>query len=104
MKAKKAIRFSLYLAAAAIMLTQSCFAYFDPATTSYIITIISAVVVACGTAVGIIVNKLKRRVKSKKNEEEAPQNILPANEKGENVVITAEDLLSDDDSGDSDNK
>lgn len=105
MKAKKALRFSLYLAAAAVMLTQSCFAYFDPATTSYIITIISAVVVALGTAGGIIFNKLKRRMKSKKKEEEpAPQNILPANAEGENVVITADDLLSEDDSENGDNK
>lgn len=101
MKTKKAIRFSLYLAAAAVMLTQSCFAYFDPATTSYVITIISAVVVACGTAAGIIFNKLKRRIKKKNAaEEEAPQNILPANAESENVVITAEDLLSEDDGGD----
>lgn len=101
MKTKKALRFSLYLAAAAVMLTQSCFAYFDPATTSYIITIISAVVVACGTAAGIIFNKLKRRMKSKKNEEEeAPQNLMPANTEGENVVITADDLLSEDDGDD----
>lgn len=97
MKAKKALRFSLYLGAAAVMLTQSCFAYFDPATTSYIITIISAVVVALGTAAGIIFNKLKRKLKKKNEEEPAPQNIMPANTEGENVVITADDLLSEDD-------
>lgn len=97
MKAKKALRFSLYLGAAAVMLTQSCFAYFDPATTSYIITIISAVVVALGTAAGIIFNKLKRKLKKKNEEEPAPQNIMPANAEGENVVITADDLLSEDD-------
>lgn len=98
MKAKKALRFSLYLGAAAVMLTQSCFAYFDPATTSYIITIISAVVVALGTAAGIIFNKLKRRIKKKKQDDEpAPQNIMPANTEGENVVITADELLSEDD-------
>lgn len=97
MKAKKALRSSLYLGAAAVMLTQSCFAYFDPATTSYIITIISAVVVALGTAAGIIFNKLKRKLKKKNEEEPAPQNIMPANAEGENVVITADDLLSEDD-------
>lgn len=97
MKAKKALRFSLYLGAAAVMLTQSCFAYFDPATTSYIITIISAVVVALGTAAGIIFNKLKRKLKKKNEEEPAPQNIMPANTEGENVVITADELLSEDD-------
>lgn len=79
------------------MLTQSCFAYFDPATTSYIITIISAVVVALGTAAGIIFNKLKRKLKKKNEEEPAPQNIMPANTEGENVVITADELLSEDD-------
>lgn len=103
MKAKKALRFSLYLGAAAVMLTQSCFAYFDPATTSYIITIISAVVVALGTAAGIIFNKLKRKLKKKNEEEPAPQNIMPANTEGENVVITADELLSEDD-GNGDNK
>lgn len=103
MKAKKALRFSLYLGAAAVMLTQSCFAYFDPATTSYIITIISAVVVALGTAAGIIFNKLKRKLKKKNEEEPAPQNIMPANAEGENVVITADELLSEDD-GNGDNK
>lgn len=97
MKAKKALRFSLYLGAAVVMLTQSCFAYFDPATTSYIITIISAVVVALGTAAGIIFNKLKRKLKKKNEEEPAPQNIMPANTEGENVVITADELLSEDD-------
>ncbi|MCM1298324.1 MAG: hypothetical protein NC228_02065 [[Eubacterium] siraeum] len=100
MKAKRFLRFSLYLAAASAMLAQSCFAYFDPATTSYVITIISAVVVACGTAAGIVFNKLKRRLKNKQSqEEEAPQNILPVNAEGENVVITADDLLSDDGDG-----
>ncbi len=96
MKTKRFIRFGLYSAAAAIMLTQSCFAYIDPAATSYIIAIVSGVVVAVGTAFGIIFNKLKRKVKKKDNIEELTQDFNPEDANGENVVITANDLLDED--------
>lgn len=98
MKTKRFIRFGLYSAAAAIMLTQSCYAYIDPAATTYILAIVSGVVVAVGTAFGIVWNKLKRKIKKKDGEpEELVQNYTPEDSKGENVVITADDLLSDDD-------
>ena len=76
--AKKFIRFGFYSAAAAVMLTQSCFAYIDPAATSYIVAIVSGVVVAVGTAFGIIFNKLKRKIKNKEDhEEELTQDFNP---------------------------
>lgn len=95
--AKKFIRFGFYSAAAAVVLTQSCFAYIDPAATSYIVAIVSGVVVAVGTAFGIIFNKLKRKIKKKEAPvEELTQDFNPEDEKGENVVITADDLLGED--------
>lgn len=97
MKTKRFVRFGLYSAAAAIMLTQSCFAYIDPAATSYILMIVSGVVVAIGTAFGIVFNKLKRKMKKKDNVEELVQNYSPEDAEGEGAVITADDLLSEDD-------
>lgn len=98
MKRKGFIRFGFYSAAAAIMLTQSCYAYIDPAATSYILAIVSGVVVAVGTTFGIVWNKLKRKVKKKEEEPaELVQNYSPEDSKGENVVITADDLLNDED-------
>ena len=98
MKTKRFIRFGLYSAAASIMLTQSCYAYIDPAATSYILAIVSGVVVAVGTTFGIIWNKLKRKMKKKDDEPaELVQNYDPEAGKGENVVITADDLLAEDD-------
>lgn len=95
--AKKFIRFGFYSAAAAVVLTQSCFAYIDPAATSYIVAIVSGVVVAVGTAFGIIFNKLKRKIKKKEAPvEELTQDFNPEDRKGENVVITADDLLGED--------
>lgn len=96
MKRKGLIRFGLYSAAAAIMLTQSCYAYIDPAATSYILAIVSGVVVAVGTTFGIVWNKLKRKVKKKEEEPaELVRNYDPEDSKGENVVITADDLLNE---------
>lgn len=98
MKRKGFIRFGFYSAAAAIMLTQSCYAYIDPAATSYILAIVSGVVVAVGTTFGIVWNKLKRKVKKKEEEPaELAQIYSPEDSKGENVVITADDLLNDED-------
>ncbi len=97
MNAKGFIRFGFYSAAAAVMLTQSCFAYIDPAATSYIVAIVSGVVVAVGTAFGIVFNKLKRKMKKKEAPvEELTQDFNPEDAKGENVVITADDLLDED--------
>lgn len=76
--------------------------YIDPAMTSYIIQIIAGVVVACGAAVGIFWNKISRFFRNKKNAkngaaEQAPKASAKPEGKGEKSVITADDLLSDDD-------
>ncbi len=70
--------------------------YIDPATTSYIIQIGAGVVIAVGTFLGIYLGKVKRFFRRNKDKEEQ----LPEAEKPETVereVITAEDLLDDDD-------
>lgn len=72
--------------------------YIDPATTSYIIQIAAGVLIAAGTVVGIFWSKIKRVFKKKDKEIEA----IDASEvnslhDGEKDVITADDLLDDDD-------
>ena len=42
------------------------FAYIDPATTSYIIQIVSGIVISCGVAVGIFWKRIKLFFKNKK--------------------------------------
>ncbi len=69
--------------------------YIDPATTSYIIQIAAAVIVALGACVGIFWNKLKRLFKKKGNEETKVDNKIKATDNDEDVVIKAEDLLDD---------
>lgn len=98
MKAKKLMRFAFYAFGSAVMLTGSCFAYIDPATTSLIIQIIAGVVIACGTAVGIIWSRIKRKFKKKNGDEAAEEiaNIKQAGDTDEKVIITADDLLAED--------
>ena len=96
MNFKKILRFAFYSIGAAVILTQSCFAYIDPATTSLIIQIIAGVIIGCGTAVGIFWNRIKRRLKKKKGE---PEEIVNAKKEGDNeekTVITADELLAED--------
>ncbi|MBO7451173.1 MAG: hypothetical protein J6U54_12490 [Clostridiales bacterium] len=70
--------------------------YIDPATTSYIIQIAAAVIVALGAFVGIFWNKLKRLFKKKGSEEEVKiDDKIKAKDNDEDVVIKAEDLLDD---------
>lgn len=96
-RAKNLLRFGFYSAGAAVILTQSCFAYIDPATTSLIIQIIAGVVIACGTAVGIFWSRIKRKFKKKTDEEpEAAANIKQEGDSDEKVVITADELLAED--------
>lgn len=73
--------------------------YIDPATTSYIIQIAAGVLIAAGTVVGIFWSKIRRVFKKKETEIEA----IDASEvnslhDGEKDVITADDLLDDDNS------
>ena len=71
--------------------------YIDPATTSYIIQIAAAVIVALGAFIGIFWNKLKRLFKKKGSEEEEVKidDKIKAKDNDEDVVIKAEDLLDD---------
>ena len=70
--------------------------YIDPATTSYIIQIAAAVIVALGAFVGIFWNKLKRLFKKKGSQEEVKiDDKIKAKDNDEDVVIKAEDLLDD---------
>lgn len=41
-----------------LMMSRTAFAYLDPATTSYIIQIVSGVFIACGVAVGVFWKKI----------------------------------------------
>ena len=90
-----------YTGCAAALLAAHTSAYIDPATTSYIIQIVAGVVIACGTAAGIIFNKLRRKMKKKTpGEEQQPASKAQETDSGRGGVVTADDLLSDDeDSG-----
>lgn len=80
---------------AAVMLAPTCYAYIDPATTSYVIQIAAGVVIALGTAIGIYWNKLKRLFKKKK-EDEPDAAAIQNDHSGEKDTVTADDLLNDD--------
>ena len=73
--------------------------YIDPATTSYIIQIGAGVVIALGTVIGIFWSKIKRLFKKNKPDETPSIDASEVNalHDGEKDVITADDLLSDDD-------
>ena len=64
----KAARFVFYLAGSAVILTPTVHAYVDPATTSYVVQIIAGIVIACGTGIGIFWNRMRRKVKKKKED------------------------------------
>lgn len=92
-KTGKILRFAFYaVCAGAFMITPAAAAYIDPATTSYVIQIIAGVVIACGTAFGIIFNKMRRKLK-KKGETETVQNVRTNDAAGS--VVKADDLLDD---------
>lgn len=68
--------------------------YIDPATTSYVVQIIAGVVIAVGTTAGIMWNKLRRKFKKTSEENETA---VRTEKKGQGGVVTADDLMSDDD-------
>ena len=71
--------------------------YIDPASTSLIIQIVAGVVITVGTVLGIYWRKVKSAVKKKSGAEEtAPKAEIKGAEAGKDV-ITASDLLDDDD-------
>ena len=91
---------AFYTCCVSLLLAANASAYIDPATTSYIIQIVVGVVIACGTAAGIIFNKLKRKVKKKSEDENADAPVTISNDGEHGGVVTADDLLSDDEEAD----
>lgn len=81
------------------MFTHAAAMYIDPATTSLIIQIAAGVIITVGTFLGIFWSKIKRAFKKdKRNEAEAIDTAeINALHDGEKDVVTADDLLSDDD-------
>lgn len=75
----------------------NCFSllYIDPATTSYIIQIGAGVIIAIGTVIGIYSSKIKRLFKKNKEESTSP---IEKERDVKKEVITAEDLLKDEES------
>ncbi|MBR1765124.1 MAG: hypothetical protein IJ746_06985 [Ruminococcus sp.] len=91
-KAFNALRFAFYALGAIVVMTPTAHAYIDPATTSYVIQIIAGIVIACGTGIGIFLNRMKRKLRKKDegNTEAAPER------ETQGGVMTAEDLLDGD--------
>lgn len=92
-KKGKIIRLLFYTVCASAFMEIHVSAYIDPATTSYVIQIAAGIVIACGTGIGIVISKLRRKLK-KKDETAAPVNLRTDTE-GEGEVMTAADLLDD---------
>ena len=67
--------------------------YIDPATTSYIISIVSIVIVTLGTCIGIFWNKIKRAFRKKDTGAEEVVRKAEAGE--EKAVFSADDLLNE---------
>ena len=94
----RAARSAFYFAGASVLLTQPVSAYIDPATTSYVVQIVAGIVIACGTVIGIVWNKMRRKLRKKNNTEEVPAEDLRNGEHG--GVMTAEELLGDEEETD----
>lgn len=96
MNIKKIILIALNAVCLMTIFTPKCYAYLDPATTSYVIQIVAGIVIACGAAVGIFWNKITRKFRKKKdNENDMPSNKASETDNSEGKVITADDLLDD---------
>lgn len=97
MKYKKLFKIIFSVSLASVVLTQNCYAYIDPAATSYIIQIIAGIIVALGAVFGVMWSKIKRFFK-KKNTEDV--NDLTPDESGSNdagddtYYVSAEDILN----------
>lgn len=81
------------------MFDQTAAMYIDPATTSLIIQIAAGVLITVGTFLGIFWSKIRRAFKKNKSEETEAIDAAEINalHDGEKDVITADDLLADDD-------
>lgn len=81
MKYKKFFKIVFSVSFASVILTQNCYAYIDPAATSYIIQIIAGIIVALGAVFGVMWSRIKRIFKKKDK-------------------LNADDVTSDENSGD----
>lgn len=91
---EKILRTAFYMLTGSVFMSINASAYIDPATTSYVIQIVAGVVIACGTAIGIFWNKIKR--KFKKNNDTPIKTNIKTDDSAEGTVISANDLLDDD--------
>ncbi len=89
----KLLRFAFYATGAAVIMTPTAYAYIDPATTSYVIQIIAGIVIACGAGIGIFWNRIRRKLRKK----DGPTDKAAPERETQGGVLTAEDLLGDDD-------
>ena len=92
----KAVRLAFYLICASAFMGVNVYAYIDPATTSYVIQIAAGIVIACGTGIGILWSNIRRKLSKKDGEEASKPANLKTDADGQGTVVTADDLLSDD--------
>ena len=97
MKYKKLFKIIFSVSLASVILTQNCYAYIDPAATSYIIQIVAGIIVALGAVFGVMWSKIKRFFKKKDKED---TNDIAMYEDSVNTdadstdYISAEDILN----------
>ncbi len=92
---KKFAWFNLSFVCCLTIATESCYAYIDPATTSYVIQIAAGVIIACGATAGILWNKFARKVKKKKMDNIKEIEMDSKSSLNGKSVVKAEDLLDD---------
>ena len=80
------------------MFNQAAAMYIDPATSTLIVQIIAGILITAGTFIGIFRSKIKRVFKKKEAETVPAIDAAEINalHDGEKDVITADDLLADD--------
>lgn len=91
---KKSVIILFYIICISQMLSITCYAYIDPASTSYIIQIGAGIVIALGTVIGICWNKITRLFKKKNTTDDATGPAI-TNDADEKEIITADDLMDD---------
>ena len=56
-----------------IILARECYAYLDPSAMTYVIQIVSAIVITLATSIGIFFYKIKRFLKNKKEKQKSKE-------------------------------
>lgn len=95
MNLKRIYRTAVAFLFSMILVTQTCYAYIDPATTSYMIQIVAGVVIAFGAVLGVAWSRIKRLFK-KKNKDNTDMNDVDTgsfDNEGKDY-ISAEDILN----------